>query len=160
LGAFDGIQQANAALGRLVGVTTAAPPPRTVTAVSHPTHPLEADGLRYGYGDGPDVLHDVSLRIRPGEHGAVVGATGAGQSTLAALLVGLREPRHGTVRLGGTALTDLDPDALRRTIALVAQDTHVFAGSIADNLRLARSEAGTAEIRAALTETGAMAWVD
>jgi ATP-binding cassette subfamily C protein len=159
LGVFDSIQQATAALARLVGVTLAAPPPSTATAVPRAPLRVSADALRFGYGTDPDVVHGVDLRIGPGERVAVVGATGSGKSTLATLLAGLRQPRGGTVRLGGTALTDLDPDAVRRSIALVAQETHVFTGSIADNLRLARPDATGAEIREALTEAGAIGWV-
>jgi ATP-binding cassette subfamily C protein len=165
LGVFDSMQQAGAGLRRLVGITTvrpaaATPPdPGPDPGRRPPTEPsLAAHDVRFGYGAGPDVLHGVSLRVEPGQRLAVVGTTGSGKSTLASLLAGLREPGAGSVTFGGAALTALDLP--QRHIALVTQETHVFAGSVADNLRLGRPDAGDAEIRAALAAVGATAWVD
>ncbi|WP_344406383.1 ABC transporter ATP-binding protein, partial [Dactylosporangium fulvum] len=134
LGVFDEIQQAIAGLGRLVGITRAAPGP--ARGPDHgetlPQRELAADGVRFGYGDGPDVLHDVTLRVPPGQHVAVVGASGSGKSSLASLLAGLRRPRAGRI----TA-----PGGPGRDVALVTQETHLFAGTIAVNVRLARPDA-------------------
>ncbi|WP_433223479.1 ABC transporter ATP-binding protein [Dactylosporangium sp. CS-047395] len=137
LGVFDELQQAGAGLARLVGITRARPePPRS----SHPGRELRAEHLRFGYGAGPDVLHDVSLHVPPRHHVAIVGASGSGKSTLAALLTGLRQPRRGTIHPGGV---------------LVTQETHVFAGTVADNLRLAKPGATDEELAQALRAVGA-----
>jgi len=158
LGVFDSIQQATAGLARLVGITTAggAPSPRPAVPAGRPT--LDADGVRFGYPGRPDVLHDVSLHLPPGRRVAVVGATGSGKSTLASLLAGLRHPQAGRVTLDGAPVGDLEPDGLHRTIALVTQETHLFAGTVADNLRLATPEATDDDLTAALDAVGA-GWV-
>jgi len=160
LGVFDSIQQAIAALARLVGVTTSHPDRGAVTQLPDGRPELQAHDIDFGYGDGPDVLHRVSADLRPGEHVAVVGTTGSGKSTLASLLAGIRHPRHGAVTLAGVPVADIDPTTLHRTVALVTQETHVFAGAVADNLRLARPDAGEDELGAVLDVVGAAGWVD
>lgn len=164
LGVFDSIQQAGAGLSRLVGITTAPARDRGEQAgtghlpATPVNAPLTAHDVRFGYGTGPDVLHGVTLRLEPGEHLAVVGTTGSGKSTLASLLAGLREPGGGSVTLAATALKELDLPQQR--IALVTQETHVFAGSIADNLRLGRPDASDDAVREALAAVGATSWID
>jgi ABC-type multidrug transport system fused ATPase/permease subunit len=171
LGVFDGIQRAGAGLSRLVGLTTVETArsrpeaPSSVgsplgslvgTPVGSPTAALEASRVRFGYGNGPDVLQELSLRIEPGVHVAVVGTTGSGKSTLASLLAGLREPRAGTVRLDGAPPGTASP---LDGVVLVTQETHVFAGTVADNLRLGRPEASDRDIASALDAVGARAWI-
>jgi ATP-binding cassette subfamily C protein len=157
LGTFDDLQRACAGLARLVGITNRATSPSGVADL--PARPeLTARHVDFGYPDGPDVLHDITVRLSPGQHIAVVGASGSGKSTLATLLAGIRHPRRGRITLAGTDLADLDPTARHRAIALVAQETHVFAGTIADNLRLAAPTADDATLRAALDTVGAT-WV-
>jgi ATP-binding cassette subfamily C protein len=162
LGVFDGIQQAGAGLARLVGVATAGDGPRhrpsSTAEHSAPPQELTASGVRFGYGEGPDVLHDVTLRVPPGEHVSVVGTTGSGKSTLASLLTGLRTPREGSIAYGGTPLDGFDLP--QRSIALVTQETHLFAGTLADNLRLARPDATREQLAASLAEVGAADWID
>ena len=160
LGVFDSIQQATAGLARLVGIATARHAGHGSTQVGPAASTLVAETVSFGYGDGPDVLRGVSITVDAGRHVAVVGTTGSGKSTLAALLAGIRHPRHGRVTLAGVALADIDATTLHRTIALITQETHVFTGTIADNLRLARPDADADGIRAALTEVGAEQWVD
>lgn len=159
LGVFDDIQQAGAGLARLVGISVDAPDPPSVLA--RPTAPAElaAEAVTFGYPGGPDVLHDVTLSVGVGTRVALVGTSGSGKSTLASLLCGLRHPRSGTVRLGRAPLVELDPGALRREVALITQDTHVFAGTLADNLRLARPAATDEELWSALAAVGADGWV-
>ncbi|GAB3918687.1 multidrug ABC transporter permease [Microlunatus endophyticus] len=160
LGVFDSIQQAGAGLARLIGV---ADQRRRAGLPGHPasTGPgglLVADHLRFAYGDGPDAVRDVGLRLEPGRTVAVVGTTGSGKSTVASLLAGIREPRSGTVEYNGVGLERLDLP--QQVIALVTQETHVFAGSVADNLRLAVPEASDHQLRQALDAVGATAWVE
>jgi ATP-binding cassette subfamily C protein len=150
---LDEARSAGAALARLVGVTDMPVP----TAPAAPGRPRDASvrlsGVRHAYGGGPEVLHGVDLEIAPGERVAVVGPSGAGKTTLGAVLAGVQEPTAGTVTIGGVALPDLAEP--RRHVAVVTQEVHVFAGTVADDLRLARPDATGAELRAALDLVGA-----
>jgi ATP-binding cassette, subfamily C, bacterial len=150
---LDEAQSAGAALARLVGVTDmpAPAPPR------HPREPRDASvrltGVRHAYAGGPEVLHGVDLDIAPGERLAVVGASGAGKTTLGGVLAGVHVPTVGGVEIGGVPLADIAVP--RRHVALVTQEVHLFAGTVADNLRLARPEASDEELVAALAAVGA-----
>ncbi|WP_305095123.1 ABC transporter ATP-binding protein [Prescottella sp. R16] len=155
---FDDVQSAGASLARLVGVLEVAEPDRPAAAAVPEDTSLELTGVRYAYDDGPDVLHGVTVRVAPGERVALVGSTGAGKSTLAALAAGSLTPTAGTVRVGGVPVGELGDD-LRRHVAIVSQEVHVFAGPLADDLRLARPDATVGEIRAALRTVGALPWV-
>jgi ATP-binding cassette subfamily C protein len=159
LGTFDDIQRAGAGLARLVGITTRP----TTRGREHeiPARPeLRAEAVDFAYKDGPDVLHKINITIAPGQHVAVVGASGSGKSTLATLLVGIRDPRQGRITLAGTDLHEHDPDTLHRRVALVTQETHVFTGTIADNLRVAAPTAPDTTTRAAIDHIGAREWID
>ncbi|MCQ0018980.1 ATP-binding cassette domain-containing protein [Actinomadura madurae] len=107
---------------------------------------------------GRPVLHGVDLELRPGERVALVGASGAGKTTVARLVAGVHRPGAGTVLVGGVDLADLGPGAARRAVALVTQEVHVFAGPLAADLRLARPGATGADLRAALAAVGALEW--
>ncbi|MEZ5371547.1 MAG: ABC transporter ATP-binding protein [Microthrixaceae bacterium] len=96
------------------------------------------DGVGFGFEPGVEVLSDVNLEVRPGEVMALVGATGSGKSTLSELLVRLDEPTSGRIELGGVALDELTPSELRSTIALVFQESFLFATSLRDNVALGR----------------------
>ena len=93
--------------------------------------------MRYAYVPGRDVLHGIELDLEPGERIAVVGPSGAGKSTLGRLLAGIHPARTGSVEVGGVPLVDLELETLRREVALVTQEQHVFVGTLAENLRLA-----------------------
>ncbi|GGQ63064.1 ABC transporter ATP-binding protein [Couchioplanes azureus] len=156
----DTAQAATASLARLVGVADQpAAPPRAATAPPVDTS-VKAAGVEYAYRSGHEVLHGVDLELAPGERVALVGASGAGKTTLAKLVAGVHRPADGSIRLGGVELTELDPALVRRTIALVTQEVHVFAGPLAEDLRLARPGAGDAQLRAALDRVGALGWAD
>ena len=91
--------------------------------------------LKYRYGERePWVLDGVNLHVRAGEAIAVVGASGCGKSTLVHVILGLRRPTSGEVRIGGVDVRRMNPDVLRRMVATVMQDDCLFAGSIADNI--------------------------
>ena len=110
--------------------------------------------LRYAPdGRGP-VLDGLDLELPAGRVTVLVGATGAGKSSLLNLLLGFAAPQHGHVRIDGAELTSLDLDAWRARIAWVPQQAHVFAGTLADNLRLARPQAERADLDAVAIDVG------
>ena len=118
---------------------------------------LGTDAAVFAYGGAErPAVDDVTLTIEPGEHLALVGATGAGKSTLAKLLVRAYDPGSGSVRFAGTDLRDASLASLRARIVFVPQEGHLFSGSIADNVRLARPGASDDEVREALRAIGAL----
>ncbi|WP_372665331.1 ABC transporter ATP-binding protein [Amycolatopsis kentuckyensis] len=160
LALVDDAQAAAAGLARLIGVADLP----AETAPAKPARPVDASvktaAAGYSYVDGHPVLRDIDLGVAPGERVALVGASGAGKTTLAKLIAGIHAPDTGSVTLGGVPLDELGPEATRRTVALISQEVHVFAGPLADDLRLARPSATDAELRAALAKVGALSWVD
>jgi ABC-type multidrug transport system fused ATPase/permease subunit len=143
------VQIGATALARLLGLAD-VPDDRTPTGAAPDGEELRADGVRYAYRPGHDVLHGLDLALRPGERLAVVGPSGAGKSTIARLLAGIHGPRTGTVALGGVPVMDLPLEQLRTEVSLVTQEHHVFVGTVADNLRLARPDADDEALEAAL----------
>ncbi len=157
---FDDVQSAGASLARLVGVID-IPDERSPGTGAIPTDgSLEVRGLRHSYDTGHEVLHGIDLKVAAGETVALVGSTGAGKSTIAAIAAGSIDSTSGTVRIGGATLADLGADGLRRHIAIVSQEVHVFAGPLIDDLLLAAPTAGRDDVRAALATVGAQDWVD
>jgi ATP-binding cassette, subfamily B, bacterial len=118
--------------------------------------PLRAERLSFAYQGDRNVLHDVSLTVRPGEHLALVGPTGAGKSTLAKLLTRQYDPTEGVVRFAGVDLRDATLDALRERVVFLPQEGHLFSGTLADNVRLARPDATDDDVRRALRSIGAL----
>jgi ABC-type multidrug transport system fused ATPase/permease subunit len=157
LGWLDELQIGATSLARLVGVT-AVPDDRAVSGALPDGERLSVDDVRFAYVDGRDVLHGVDLPVVPGERLAVVGPSGAGKSTIGRLLAGIHGPRTGRVTVGGVPLLDLPLDRLRREVALVTQEHHVFVGTVAENLRLAAASATDAELRSALSAVDALDW--
>lgn len=156
----DTWQSASASLRRMVGVlqvpsqdgSNGAPPRRG----GH----LAVRDVSFAYDAARRAtLDNISLQIEPGRTLAVVGSSGAGKSTLAAVVAGLREPREGAVLLDGTDLGDLDPETRSRVVGLITQETHVFAGTLRDNLTIARSDADDAQIWRSVERVGAAPWV-
>jgi ABC-type multidrug transport system fused ATPase/permease subunit len=145
---IDTLQSALASLNRMIGVTTipvvdtAPEPPMPATA-----HAVRLREVAFGYGTGPRVLDDITLDIPAGERIAVVGASGAGKTTLAAVIAGIHPPDTGTV-------------ARPTRTALITQEIHVFAGTLRDNLTLADSGATDGQLRSALQATGAAGLLD
>ena len=115
--------------------------------------------VRYAYRAGHDVLNGLSLTIRPGERLAIVGPSGAGKSTLGRLLAGIDAPRSGSVMVGDVALASMPLPMLRRHVALVTQEHHIFIGTVRENLALAKPEATDDEIVRALDAVDALEWV-
>ena len=128
--------------------TTPAPDARTAV--------IEADRLTVHHpGRARAALPEVSFRLRPGETLAVTGPSGAGKSTLLHTLLGLTAPTSGSLRVGGVDLAALDPADWHRQCAWLPQRPHLCAGTVADNVRLARPDASDAAVRAALRAAGA-----
>ncbi|HEY2936794.1 MAG TPA: ABC transporter ATP-binding protein [Gaiellaceae bacterium] len=149
-------QSGRAALAKIVGlIETPTAVPEVDDPVELPAGALRVDSVTFAY-DGDPVLHSVELEIEPGEHVALVGATGAGKSTLAKLLSRQYDPGIGSIELGGVDLRAATLASVRSRIALVPQEGHLFSGSLADNVRLARPEAGDGEVERALDEIGAL----
>ncbi|PBC71480.1 ABC-type multidrug transport system fused ATPase/permease subunit [Streptomyces sp. TLI_235] len=156
---YDELQIGQASLARLVGVREVADP-----ETDEELHPdgrrVRAEEVRFGYREGADVLHGISLDVAPGSRVALVGPSGAGKSTLGRLLAGIYAPGRGRVTLGGAALAEMPAERIRAEVALVNQEHHVFVGTLRDNLRLARPAADDTELRAALAAVDAEEWAD
>jgi ATP-binding cassette subfamily C protein len=150
---MEQLQRGIASYARVLGVSQV--PPEASGGSDPDGTRIEVRGARFAYTGGRDVLHGIDLDVSPGERLAVVGPSGAGKSTLARLLAGLDRPGDGSVRLGGVAITEIDPEQRRRRIALITQEHHVFMGSLRDNLAFAAPEATDADMLSALTTVGA-----
>ncbi|GIF20575.1 ATP-binding cassette subfamily C protein [Actinoplanes tereljensis] len=150
---FDRVQDAGASLARLVGVLD-MDVERRDGGTAPAGRELVLQDVSFRYQGGPPVLSEVSLRVAPGEVVALVGSTGAGKTTAASLAAGILRPESGYATVGGVAVTELPADS----VAIVSQETHVFTGPLAEDLRLARPGASTGEVSAALDRVGALAW--
>lgn len=158
---YNSYQSASAALEKLSGVLEERP------AVAEPADPLPLvdargelvfDGVRFGYTDRTVLAH-LDLTIPAGQTVALVGATGAGKSTLARLAARFYDPVAGDVRLDGVPLDRLTDDDLRRAMVMVTQESFLFSGSIADNISFGRPEASRGEIEDAARAIGAHEFV-
>jgi ATP-binding cassette, subfamily C, bacterial CydC len=133
------------------------PRPRSAPA----TGDLVLEDVRARYHpDGPWVLDGANLRLAPGRRVALVGASGAGKTTLASLLVRFRDPDGGRLTLGGADLRELAQREVRQAVRLAGQDAYLFTASIADNVRLARPDATDADVESALGRAGLGEWID
>ncbi|RNF87001.1 thiol reductant ABC exporter subunit CydD, partial [Streptomyces botrytidirepellens] len=122
---------------------------------------LAVDGLAVRHpGRAAPSLAPVSFEVRPGETVAITGPSGAGKTTLLNVVLGFAEPSEGRVLAGGHDLVSLDPESWRRQIAWVPQRPYLFAGTIADNVRLARPDADDAAVCDALRQADALGFVD
>ncbi|MFD7783564.1 ABC transporter ATP-binding protein [Streptomyces nojiriensis] len=165
---FDEAQKSGASLTRLVGVLEEDAEDRLVGALAAARAaappdpvPVTVRGLTFRYPDSEDpVVRDVDLTIPAGTSLALVGATGAGKSTLAALIAGIGTPQAGSVRIGSTDLAGLDEAGARALVSILTQETHVFSGPLAEDLRLAAPEATDDRLMDALRTVGADGWVE
>lgn len=163
---FDEAQKSGASLTRLVGVLGESAEDRlvgdtTVASADAAPYPVTVEGLTFTYPDTEDpVLREISLTIPAGGSLALVGATGAGKSTLAALIAGIGTPQAGSVRIGSSDLAGMDEAGARALVSILTQETHVFSGPLSDDLRLAAPRATDDELIGALRTVGADGWVD
>lgn len=121
---------------------------------------IEFDGVGFAYGeDSPEVLHDLSLRVEPGETIALVGPTGAGKTSIANLIPRLYDVTRGAVKIDGVDVRDATQRSLRRQVHMVSQEPFLFARTIGDNIRLGRPEASDDEVIAAARLANAHAFI-
>ena len=150
-------RQGLAALGKIVGLLRT---PNSIVeqdgAIELPAGgALALRGVTFGYDGDRPVVHDVTVDFAIGEHVALVGATGAGKSTLAKLLTRQYDPQDGEIMFGGVDLREATLESLHRRIVVLPQEGHLFSGTIADNIRLAQPEASADEVVRALDRIGA-----
>ncbi len=160
---YNSLQSASAALEKLAGVLAEAP------AVAEPEAPLrirdgrghlEFDRTKFAYRPDQIVLPGLDLDIPAGQTVALVGATGAGKSTIAKLVCRFYDPTGGAVRLDGVNLRELSDEDLRQRVVMVAQENFLFSGTIADNIRFGRPGAGDDQVRAAARAIGADGFIE
>ncbi|MGZ0232901.1 thiol reductant ABC exporter subunit CydD [Streptomyces sp. CPS1] len=126
-----------------------------------PSGAVAFEGVTVRYpGRSTDAVSEVSFTVEPGETVALVGPSGVGKSTLLHVLLGFVRPARGRVRIGGVDLAELDPEEWRSRIAWVPQRPHLYAGTVAENVRLARPDADDDAVRRALRDAGALDFVD
>jgi ABC-type multidrug transport system fused ATPase/permease subunit len=158
----DKLQVGSAAMARLLGLRDDAArdgadgTPITLTAARE----LQCRSVSFRYRPDREALHDINLTVGEGERVAIVGASGAGKTTLARLLAGVDVPLQGRVTLAGVDIRSIPREQLRREIVLLTQEAHVFRGSIRNNLEMAAPEADDARLRAALELVGAAGWAE
>jgi ABC-type multidrug transport system fused ATPase/permease subunit len=115
--------------------------------------------VSFGYGDGPEVLHDFDLDVPAGTTVALVGHTGAGKSTIAKLLARFYDPRSGRIEIDGADLREVTQVSLRRRLGIVPQDGFLFAGTLRENIAFGRPDAPLEDVVAAAEAVGAGAFV-
>ena len=107
------------------------------------------DHVTFAYEEGHDVLHDVSLYAKPGQKIAFVGSTGAGKTTITNLINRFYDVQHGSITYDGIDVKQIRKDDLRRSLSMVLQDTHLFTGTVRDNIRYGNLFATDEEVEAA-----------
>ena len=117
------------------------------------------DHVVFGYDDRKIILHDISLFAKPGQKIAFVGSTGAGKTTITSLINRFYEIQSGTITYDGIDVRDIEKDSLRRSLGVVLQDTHLFTGTVADNIRYGRLDATDEEVEAAAKLAGADSFI-
>ncbi len=113
------------------------------------------DHVTFGYDERKIILHEISLFAKPGQKIAFVGSTGAGKTTITSLINRFYEIQSGTITYDGIDVREIEKDSLRRSLGVVLQDTHLFTGTVADNIRYGRLEATDEEVEAAARLAGA-----
>ena len=116
---------------------------------------VQFDDVRFGYGEGPEVLHGLELDVPAGTTVALVGHTGAGKSTIAKLLARFYDPRAGAIRIDGHDLRDVTQASLRRQLGIVPQEGFLFAGTVTDNIAFGRPDASRQDVVRAAETIGA-----
>ncbi len=153
-GAVTALQEHFAKIGRVAGLLGAGEEEKTGTAFPPGDGTLEFRNVRFGYTPEREVLRGISFIARADEVTALVGPSGAGKTTAADLVLRLYEPSAGEILINGVALSAIEPAALRREIGVVIADGALFSGTLADNIRYARPEAGDDDVHRAALAAG------
>ena len=147
---YDLLQSGIAALNKIFGLLAVEPDVREAPHATPLPQPvrgrLDFEEVSFGYAADTPVLHDVNITIEAGQRVALVGATGAGKSTLAKLAMRFYDPTHGRLLLDGHDLRDLRFDDLRHAITLVPQEGFLFSGTIRDNILFGKPDATEEEL--------------
>jgi ATP-binding cassette subfamily B multidrug efflux pump len=138
----------------LLDTAPAVPEPAAPAPLARLRGEVEFDHVSFAYTKDEWVLHDVSFRVAPGEKVAIVGATGAGKTTIANLLCRFYEFQRGTIRIDATDIRALSGGAVRRQIGLVLQDVFLFSGSVRENIAFGDRARAADEVDRALAEVG------
>lgn len=162
---YDSFQAAGAGLEKLAGVLDEEPGvPMPAHGVALPEQGLRGavdfSGVRFGYRPGSDILAGFDLHIPAGQTVALLGATGAGKSTVARLLARFYDPLEGEVSVDGIPLTALDEACLHEAVAMVTQESFLFSGSVAENIGFGSPSASEAEIAAAARAVGVDSFIE
>lgn len=158
---YNLFQAAAASLEKLSGVLAeppSVPEPERPVPLAQAAGELRFEGVEFGYRDRT-VLHHLDLVLPAGQTVAVVGPTGAGKTTVARLAARFWDPREGTIRLDGIDLRDLSDEDLRRAVVTVTQESFLFQGTVADNIRMGKPSATRAEVADAARAIGADAFI-
>jgi ATP-binding cassette, subfamily B, multidrug efflux pump len=159
---FNVLQSAMASSERVFSVLD------TPVEIASPPGPASVSGpgaiafehVTFSYADGEPVLRDVSFRVAPGERVAIVGATGAGKTTIVSLLLRFYDVQQGRITIDGVDIREMDLAQLRAMFGLVLQDVHLFSGTIASNVRLGNDGISDDQVRAAIKAVHADTFVD
>lgn len=156
---MDEIQSASASYRRVLGIQAVAQPMQP--AREHPRNSsVVLENLTFSFEkNAPPVLSNINLAVASGEHLAIVGPSGAGKTTLGKLIVGMQKPTGGTVRIGDVSLDSLG-ETLPQNAVMLTQETHVFSGTLAEDLRLAKPDATEDQMRQVLEQVGASPWIN
>ena len=169
LSAFEGVAELTPAAAQLVRSAQAAQRICALLDDEVPTKPhtipegptvIEARDLAIGWPGGPTLATGISLTLRPGSSLAVVGASGIGKTTLLATLTGVIPPKSGAALINGVPACGADRDQLTAHITMTAEDAHVFATTIYENLRVARASLTRDEASDLLTQAGLDEWIE
>ena len=155
---YDSFQSATAGAERVGAVLAEQPSVREAddpVPLPDPRGDIRLEDVCFAYDQGPEVLHDVDLRVGHGTTLALIGATGAGKSTVAKLIARFYDPKAGRVTLDGVDLRQVRMADLRRAMGYVPQEGFLFSGTVLDNIRFGRPEATRAEVEAAARAVGA-----
>jgi ABC-type multidrug transport system fused ATPase/permease subunit len=154
---FQSAMVASERIFELLDTPPGVPEPERPRALERVRGEVEFDRVWFAYKDEDWVLKDISFRVKPGEKVAIVGATGAGKSSVANLLTRFYEFQRGTIRVDGVDVREIEGRALRRRIGLVLQDVFLFAGTVRENIAFGSRDRGPAApeaVERALLEMG------